>query len=190
MVFLSQNRYYISILLKTSRVYCSKRRDHNGSFQSQHILHGCTRKFTSNSYFLHIFLFVKTNILSCGLKSILSFQLDNYDYPHKYQWFNPCWLLTNEKIYNYDYPHKCQWFNPCWLLTNEKIYNYDYPHKCQWFNPCWLLTNEQIYNYDYPHKCQWFNPCWLLTNEKIYNYDYPHKYQWFNPCWLLTNEKN
>ena len=41
-----------SILLKTSRVYCSKRRDHNGSFQSQHILHGCTFKFTSNSYFL------------------------------------------------------------------------------------------------------------------------------------------
>ena len=40
------------ILLKTSRVYCSKRRDNNGSFQSQHILHGCTRKFTSNSYFL------------------------------------------------------------------------------------------------------------------------------------------
>ena len=35
-----------------SRVYCSKRRDHNGSFQSQHFLHGCTRKFTSNSYFL------------------------------------------------------------------------------------------------------------------------------------------
>ena len=39
-------------LLKTSRVYCSKRWDHNGSFQSQHILHGCTHKFTSNSYFL------------------------------------------------------------------------------------------------------------------------------------------
>ena len=38
--------------IKTSRVYCSKRRDHNGSFQSQHFLHGCTRKFTSNSYFL------------------------------------------------------------------------------------------------------------------------------------------
>ena len=42
------------LLLKTSRVYCSKRRDHNGSFQSQHFLHGCTRKFTSNSYFLLI----------------------------------------------------------------------------------------------------------------------------------------
>ena len=40
------------ILLKTSRVYCLKRRDHNGSFQSQHFLHGCARKFTSNSYFL------------------------------------------------------------------------------------------------------------------------------------------
>ena len=43
-----------NILLKTSRVYCSKRRDHNGSFQSQHFLHGCTSKFTSNSYFLQI----------------------------------------------------------------------------------------------------------------------------------------
>ena len=35
-----------------SRVYCSKHQDHNGSFQSQHFLHSCTRKFTSNSYFL------------------------------------------------------------------------------------------------------------------------------------------
>ena len=26
--------------------------DHNGSFQSQHTLHGCTHKFTCNSYFL------------------------------------------------------------------------------------------------------------------------------------------
>ena len=43
---------YRIFLLKTSRVYCSKRSDHNGSFQSQHILHGCTRKFTSNSYIL------------------------------------------------------------------------------------------------------------------------------------------
>ena len=31
-----------------------KLRDHNGSFQSQHILLGCTRKFTSNSYFLRM----------------------------------------------------------------------------------------------------------------------------------------
>ena len=43
--------------MKTSRVYCSKRRDHNGSFQSQHFLHGCTRKFTSNSYFLEMLIF-------------------------------------------------------------------------------------------------------------------------------------
>ena len=46
-------------LLKTSRVYCSKRQDHNGSFQSQHFLHGCTRKFTTNSYFLHLQTFFK-----------------------------------------------------------------------------------------------------------------------------------
>ena len=32
-----------------SFAWCSKRRDHNGSFQSQHFLHGCTRKFTSNN---------------------------------------------------------------------------------------------------------------------------------------------
>ena len=44
--------YNYIFLLRTNRVYCSKRRDHNGSFQSQHMLHGCTRKFTSNSYFL------------------------------------------------------------------------------------------------------------------------------------------
>ena len=42
--------------LKTGRVYCSKRRHHNGSFQNQHILHGCIRKFTSNSYFISFFL--------------------------------------------------------------------------------------------------------------------------------------
>ena len=41
--------FEISMLLysyKMSRVYCSKRQDNNGSFQSQHFLHGCTRKFT------------------------------------------------------------------------------------------------------------------------------------------------
>ena len=43
---------YFTYLLKTSRVYCSKRQDHISSFQSQHFLHGCTCKFTSNSYFL------------------------------------------------------------------------------------------------------------------------------------------
>ena len=53
----------LSWILKTSRVYCSKRRDHNGSFQSQHVLYGCTRKFTSNSYFLPVWL------LSCFLAS-------------------------------------------------------------------------------------------------------------------------
>ena len=54
-----QSEIYQSVILqlvKTSRVYCSKRRDHNGSFQSQHFLHGCTRKFTSNSYFLLLVL--------------------------------------------------------------------------------------------------------------------------------------
>ena len=45
-----QHHQQSNILLKTSRVYCSKCRDHNGSLQSQHILHGC--KLTSNSYFL------------------------------------------------------------------------------------------------------------------------------------------
>ena len=39
----------VHVLLKMSRVYCSKRRDHNGSFQTQHFLHGCTCKFISNS---------------------------------------------------------------------------------------------------------------------------------------------
>ena len=54
-----QSEIYKSVILqlvKTSRLYCSKRRDHNGSFQSQHFLHGCTRKFTSNSYFLLLVL--------------------------------------------------------------------------------------------------------------------------------------
>ena len=45
-------QYRPTLLVFRSRVYCSKRWDHNGSFQSQHISHGCTRKFTSNSYFL------------------------------------------------------------------------------------------------------------------------------------------
>ena len=44
------------------------------------------------------FTFKTMTRLSCGLKSILISQLDDYDYPHKYQWFNPCWLSTNEKI--------------------------------------------------------------------------------------------
>ena len=49
-----------SILLKTSRVYCSKCRDQTGSFQRQHehtifFTHGCTRKFTINySFFLSV----------------------------------------------------------------------------------------------------------------------------------------
>ena len=43
------------ILLKTSRVDCSKRRDQTGSFQSHHsfkrdLTHGCTRKFTIRIY--------------------------------------------------------------------------------------------------------------------------------------------
>ena len=35
--------------LKTSRVYCSNRRDHTASFQSKYkreLVHGCTHKFT------------------------------------------------------------------------------------------------------------------------------------------------
>ena len=41
--------------LKTSRVYCSKRRDQTGSFQSHHSFkrgctHGCIRKFTIHIY--------------------------------------------------------------------------------------------------------------------------------------------
>ena len=54
MLFVTQLKkiYLKFIFLNTSRVYSSKRRDHNGSFQSQHFLHGCTRKFSSNSYFL------------------------------------------------------------------------------------------------------------------------------------------
>ena len=40
-----------SILLKTSRVYCSKPQDKTGSFQSQHSL-GCICKFTIYNFFL------------------------------------------------------------------------------------------------------------------------------------------
>ena len=36
--FMPQNMNLRTVLLKTSRVYCSKRRDHTGSFQSQHSL--------------------------------------------------------------------------------------------------------------------------------------------------------
>ena len=44
-----------TLLPKTSRVYCSKRRDQTGSFQSHHCFkrdftHGCTRKFTIQIY--------------------------------------------------------------------------------------------------------------------------------------------
>ena len=46
---------YVARLLKTSRVYCSKRRDQTGSSQSHHSVkrdftHFCTRKFTIHIY--------------------------------------------------------------------------------------------------------------------------------------------
>ena len=31
----------------------------------------------------------------------VNFKLDDYDYPHKYKWFIPCWLSTNERFQTY-----------------------------------------------------------------------------------------
>ena len=65
-----QHHQQSSVLLRTSRVhvYCWKRRDHNGSFQSQHFLHGCTRKLQPSSKLSKFYLQTSLHNLQVPLK--------------------------------------------------------------------------------------------------------------------------